>query len=222
MRLVLRPTSLPSASRSAPPDDPGASGAVCSTLPSIFRPPGPRNARATADTRPNVTRVPPPWLAPAPKTALPTVSDAPSAHSSGVAPAVSTSMTARSPSPSQPATVPRVRRPSANVTVTSSPRRLWALVRTLPEARTTPEPRVPRPIPTMDGPARSAIEATAVWSSSMTLIRLYVLPDGLRGRDRLVTCNLLLTGDRDKPRHRTYHRSHGRTRRPTRAVTARS
>ena len=31
--------------------------------------------------------------------------------------------------------------PSAKVTVTSSPRRLWAFVRTLPSAMTTPEPR---------------------------------------------------------------------------------
>ena len=44
----------------------------------------------------------------------------------------STSMTARSPSPSKPATLPMTRRPSAKVTVTWSPRRLWALVRTLP------------------------------------------------------------------------------------------
>ena len=66
------PTSWPVASTSAPPDEPGASGAVCSTLPSMRRPPGPRNARATAETSPNVTRVPPPWMAAAPKTAVPT------------------------------------------------------------------------------------------------------------------------------------------------------
>ena len=35
---------------------------------------------------------------------------------------------------------------------------------------TTPEPRVPRPIPTMDGPTRSAMLATADWSSSMALM----------------------------------------------------
>ena len=35
------PTSWPDASTSAPPDEPGASGAVCSTLPSMRRPPGP-------------------------------------------------------------------------------------------------------------------------------------------------------------------------------------
>ena len=46
----------PSPSTSAPPDEPGASGAVCSTLPAIRRPPGPRNARRHAETRPNVTR----------------------------------------------------------------------------------------------------------------------------------------------------------------------
>ena len=37
----------------------GASGAVCSTLPAMRRPPGPRNARSTDETKPNVTRVPP-------------------------------------------------------------------------------------------------------------------------------------------------------------------
>ena len=35
----------------------------------------------------------------------------------------------------------RLERPSANVTDTSSPRTLWALVRTLPSPATTPEPR---------------------------------------------------------------------------------
>ena len=80
-----------------------------------------------------MTRVPPPWLAPAPKTAVPTASAAPSPHSSGgraggvdvddgeVAVAVDSRRRCRAS-----------RRPSANVTVTSSPRRLWALVRTLP------------------------------------------------------------------------------------------
>ena len=203
---------------------------MCSTLPSIRRPPGPRNARATAETRPNVTRVPPPWEAAAPKTAVPIGrASAPSPHSSGVAPAVSTAMTARSPSPSTAATVPRVRRPSANVTVTSSPRRLWALVRTVPSAMTTPEPRVPRPIPTMDGPTRSATVATADWSSSMTLMwfGLLVSTSVADGGDRLVTCNLLLTPTRDNPRSRrlrsrrrcpTLDRRRPRHRRPLEAA----
>src|SRR5690349_20673557 len=119
------------------------------------------------------------------------------------------------------------RRPSAKVTVTSSPRRLWALVRTLPWPMTTPEPRVPRPIPTMDGPTRSATPATAVWSSSMTLIGLVrsdccgMAAAALRRGDRLVTCNLLLTADRDKPRPRTYHPANARHLRPPRPDAAR-
>ena len=46
----------------------------------------------------------------------------------------------------------RVERPSAKVTVTSPPRRLWALVRTWPSATTTPDPRPLRPMLTIDGP----------------------------------------------------------------------
>ena len=45
-------------------------------------------------------------------------------------------------------------RPSANVTVTSSPRMLWAFVRTRPSATTDAGAALPRePIPTTDGPA---------------------------------------------------------------------
>ena len=51
---------------------------VCSTLPSMRRPPGPRNARAFADTSPKVTRLPPPCEAAAPKTGVPIASSAPS------------------------------------------------------------------------------------------------------------------------------------------------
>jgi hypothetical protein len=36
---------------------------VCSTLPAIRRPPGPRNDRSIDDTSPNVTRTPPPRVA---------------------------------------------------------------------------------------------------------------------------------------------------------------
>src|SRR6185369_3277716 len=114
-----------------PPDDPGASGAVCSRLPAIRRPPGPRNARPIAETVPRVTRVPPVGDAAAPNTMAPTAGPLPLLHASADAPAVSACTTARSPSRSTPATVPRVDRPSPKVTVTSSPRRLWALVRIL-------------------------------------------------------------------------------------------
>ena len=41
------------------------------------------------------------------------------------------------------------------------------------------------------------------------------------GRDRLVTCNLLLTASRDKPRPPTYHRTHGRARPQPRRVSPR-
>ena len=87
---------------------------------------------------------------------------------SGGAPAVSTSTTARSPSQSTALTVPRSVRPPANRTVTSGPRRLWALVRTRPSAITTPEPRWREPIPTTDGPTAVATAATASWSSVRT------------------------------------------------------
>src|SRR4051812_25246868 len=141
-------------------------------LPAMRRPPGPRNARATADTLPNVTRVPPPEVAAAPKTSVPTMAPAPSAHSRAVPEPVSTLTTARSPSKSTPATVPRVERPSAKVTVTSSPRMLWALVRTRPSPMTTPDPRWVEPIPTIDAPAWSATAVRADWSSSMADMRL--------------------------------------------------
>src|SRR5439155_1596014 len=123
--------------------------------------PGPRKARATADTEPNVTRVPPPGVAAAPKTSVPTGTSPPSAQSSAFAPPVSTEMTARSPSTSIPASWPRVERPSANVTVTSSPRTLWALVRTRPSARITPDPRCRDPIPTIEPLTRSETEVMA-------------------------------------------------------------
>src|SRR5688572_11507515 len=154
----------------APPDEPGASGTVCSTLPAMRRPPGPRNERDTDDTRPNVTRTPPPNVAATPNTGAPTASPSLDPHSIARAPAVSTETTARSPSGSTPLTVPRVERPSPNVTVTSPPRRLWALVRIWPSAMTTPEPRALRPIVTRDGPAVSATVATAEPISSIALM----------------------------------------------------
>ena len=140
---------------------------MCSSEPEIRRPPGPRNARSTDDTNPNETRAPPDGVAAAANTADPIVAP-PDDQAIGVVPAVSTDTTARSPSQSTPATVPRVARPSANRTVTSPPRRLWALVRTAPSAMTTPEPRVRDPIPTTDGAAAVATAATASWSSVST------------------------------------------------------
>ena len=70
---MLSPTSAPSASSSGDPDEPGASGAVCSSEPEIRRPPGPRNARSTDETNPNETRAPPVGVAAAAKTADPIV-----------------------------------------------------------------------------------------------------------------------------------------------------
>ncbi len=52
------------------PTSPGAIGAVCSTLPAIRRPPGPRKERDTEDTSPNVTRAPPPNVAATPNTGV--------------------------------------------------------------------------------------------------------------------------------------------------------
>src|SRR2546430_2321709 len=91
------PSSRPPASRTGPPEEPGSSCAVCSRLPVMRRPRGPRNARSTPETNPNVTRNPrPPGLDRA-NTGVPIAADAPSAHGSAGAPPVSTSMTARSP-----------------------------------------------------------------------------------------------------------------------------
>src|SRR5205085_8423281 len=109
----------------------------------------------TAETRPNVTRAPN-GLPPTANTGVPTSAGA-SPHSSGTASPVGTWMTARSPSMSAPATVPVSCRPSANVTVTVAPRRLWALVTTSPGPTTTPAPRPnpdprPNPAPRAIGP----------------------------------------------------------------------
>src|SRR6187200_2181441 len=193
MRFVFRPTNFPAASTMAPPDDPGASGAVCSTLPAIRRPPGPRNERETDETSPNVTRTPPPNDAAMPNTGEPTASPSPAPHSMALAPVVSTETTARSPSGSTPVTVPRAERPLPNVTVTSPPRRLWALVRTWPSAMTTPDPRALRPIVTMDGPAVVATDPTAAPISSIALMSRWtaVVPN----RERVVTCDLQVTTD---------------------------
>ena len=53
------PTTRPSASTIGLPDEPRASGAVCSRLPLMRRPRGPRNVRPVALTAPVVTRTPP-------------------------------------------------------------------------------------------------------------------------------------------------------------------
>jgi hypothetical protein len=112
------PSNCPLVSRTGPPDEPGSSGAVCSRLPAMRRPLGPRNVRSMPDTKPNVTRSPrPPGLARA-NTGRPSSAPVPLAQGSAATPEVSTSMTARSPSMSCPATLPSAVRPSANVTVT--------------------------------------------------------------------------------------------------------
>src|SRR5437764_1035696 len=104
------------------------------------RPGGPRKVRSIPEPTPNVTLSPrPPGLDRA-NTGIPSSADEPLAHCSAGAPPVSTLMTARSPSMSCPATLPSAVRPSANVTVTWSPRTLCALVSTCPSASTMPEP----------------------------------------------------------------------------------
>ena len=54
------PSNRPSRSTTGPPDEPGSKGAVCSRLPLIVRPRGPRNERSVPDTYPTVTRRPMP------------------------------------------------------------------------------------------------------------------------------------------------------------------
>ena len=94
------PTRWPRRSTRGPPDDPRASGALCSRPPLIRRPRGPRKGRWVPDTRPNPMRVPREPRAMANTTApTPGVS---AAHSSGVMSPVSTSRTTRSPWGSAP------------------------------------------------------------------------------------------------------------------------
>jgi len=52
---VLMPSSSPAVVRTGPPDEPGSSGAVCSRLPVMRRPRGPRKTRSMPETVPNVT-----------------------------------------------------------------------------------------------------------------------------------------------------------------------
>src|SRR4051812_49441691 len=104
--------SAPSLSTSGLPEEPGASGAVCSTEPEIRRPPGPRNARSTEDTNPNDTRGAPVGVAAAANTAGPIVAPL-LGHASGFVPDVSASTTARAPSPATALTgAPSVRPPA--------------------------------------------------------------------------------------------------------------
>ena len=156
-RSALRPRSRPSESTSGPPDEPRGRGAVCSMAPRTRRPRGPRKLRPSDDTKPGVARRPrPPGLASA-TTGVPMVGPSPGSQRTAGASPVSTSSTARSRSGSVPATVACSRRSSAKTTVTSSRRRLWALVSTRPGAMTTPEPSPqPRPSPTTDGPTSRA------------------------------------------------------------------
>src|SRR5205085_10267284 len=124
-----------------------------------------------AETSPSVARKPrPPGFASA-KTTEPVNRLGSLATSTGSMSPVSTAMTARSLSASTPATSPDSTRPSANVTDTSSPRRLCAFVTTRPAATTTPDPRPqPRPRPTTAGPTRSTTALTDPVTSSSTAI----------------------------------------------------
>ena len=157
----MRPSSRPSRSTSGPPDEPRGRGAVCSMAPPIRRPA--RAAEAAARARDEARawragRVRPGWRA--------RTTGVPIAGRRRRAPSrrarrrpVSTATTARSRSRvGCPPRAPVSRRPSAKVTVTSSPRRLWALVSTWPardhdaraEAPAAPEPD------RRAGPTRSA------------------------------------------------------------------
>ena len=135
------PMTSPSASTTGPPDDPGSSGAVCSIDPAMRRPRGPRNDASVAETSPNVTRSPrPPGFA-TPKTGLRRAPTPWLPHSTAGASPVSTSRTAMSPSASAAerlALAPSARR--RTVTSWSPRQRLWAFVRTRPDATTTPDP----------------------------------------------------------------------------------
>ena len=130
---------------------------MCSRLPVIRRPRGPRKVRSTPETNPEVTRSPrPPGLDSA-KTGVPMSAAAADGHARAGASPVATSMMARSPSMSRPATLPSAVVPSAKVTTTWSPRTLCALVSTRPAPSTMPEPTPQRcPMPTTEGPALSA------------------------------------------------------------------
>ena len=193
-------------STSGPPDEPDARGAVCSMLPPMRLPPGPRNVCSIAEMLPTVTRAAPAPVEASPNTTSPMAASA-SDQVRAVAPAVSTSITARSPSGSTPPTLPRSLRPSRNVTVTSSPRRLWAFVRTRPSAMTTPLPRLPWPIPTTAGPAdswtlRIAFERSSRMDIVVGFSGIRVLPDHRGGQLSVANRNIQLTRRRRKSRGR--------------------
>ena len=109
-----------SASTSALPDEPAASGAVCSIEPAMRRPRGPRKACPTADTSPNVTRGP--WrVAATAKTGCPI--DAPASakrRRRDVAGGDPDERQVRSPR-RPPTTSPSASRPSAKTTGTGPP-----------------------------------------------------------------------------------------------------
>ena len=153
-RTALIPRSRPSASTSGPPEEPRGSGAVCSTAPSMRRPrgqpeaaPGGRHEAerdpqaATARVRQRehrACRCRAPRPAPSSRARCPRCPrSAPRGRGRG----------------RRPRRAPVTRRPSAKATVTSSPRRPWAQVSTLPGSITTPDPSAqPRPRPTTAGP----------------------------------------------------------------------
>ncbi len=153
---VFRPSSRPSASTMGLPDEPEASGAVCSMLPPMSRPPGPRKDRSTPETSPIVVRTPPPAALATAKTAEPNGWQRPARPGQRLRAggldlqhrqiAVHVLAERR----------PRSRRPSPKTHVAPSPWTLWALVSTRFSATTTPDPRRQcPPMPTTAGAARS-------------------------------------------------------------------
>ena len=134
-------------------------------------------------TKPSVTRGPWPFGLPRATTGVP-MAGASDADSSAAAEPVSTSRTARSPSVSTPRMVASAWRPSANVTPTSSPWRLWAFVSTRFGPITTPEPPRQRfPMPTTEGPIRSAMPPISVPSSRRLVMSFRPVPS--RGHPRV-------------------------------------
>ena len=117
------------------------------------RPRGPRKLRSPEETKPSVARRPrPPGLASATTGARCPARRRLPAHRGRVARCRPRAPPGRGPGRSR-RPPPRSRRPSWKETVTSSRRRLWALVSTWPSPITTPEPwPQPRPRPTTEGP----------------------------------------------------------------------
>ena len=145
-RTAFRPSRRPSRSTSGPPPEPRGSGAVCSMQPAIVRPRGPADARGPRTRRTRASRAVRARRGSRARSracrccgagarGLPRDRlDVAGLDRDGGEVEVGVDAGDR----------PVSRRPSAKVTVTSSPRRLWAFVRTRPGATTTPLPR-PQP-----------------------------------------------------------------------------